>query len=269
MPSTAAKSLGKAARSSAALPQIVALAPIYQSGVNLRRGQLVMVAAVPGSGKSAFVEWLVSSMDVPALYFSADQDPWTSVTRLAATLSGDTTDEVGKAVASREWDRYAALLKKSKISFCFDSNPSVEDIGHEVDAYVETWDEWPEVIVVDNLVNVEGSGELQTDQWIVTELHGLARATGACVIVLVHASEVSTRDVFAPPTRRDIINKLSKFPELIFTIASDPDKGEFKIAVVKAREAKADPKAERPYTIGVDMARCTFTAQPVRTWASW
>jgi hypothetical protein len=153
---------------------------------------------------------------------------------------------------------YETLLEDSRIHFCFDGNPSLEDIESELNAYVDTFDSWPEVIVVDNLINVEGSGEYQEDQFIVRELHGLARTTGSCVILLAHASENAVKDVSMPPSKKALINKVAKFPDLILTVALHEETSEFRVARVKTRGTKSDPNATRPYVLGSDFSRVQF-----------
>ena len=262
MPTPAAKGLRRASKSGAALPHVPVLQKLHAGRVNLRRGQLVMVAAIPNAGKSALAEWYASQVGVPTLYISADQDEWTTMTRLASSITNTESHVIAEAIGTGQDAPYREALASSLVAFCFDSNPSVEDIWEELDAWVEIHDDWPALIVVDNLVNIEGSGELQADQWIISELHGMARITRACVMVLVHASEASVRDHAWPPTRKDILNKLSKFPELVLTVANDPATNEFKVAVVKSRETKADPTAEHPYILGVDFERMQFMPSP-------
>ena len=264
MPTTAAKGLRRASASGVALPAVPAFQRLTGNRVHFRRGQLSMVAAVPNAGKSALAQYFAHNVGVPTLYFSADQDDWTTSTRLAATITGNPSWQVADEMA-RDPTYYAERLAESQVSYCFDASPSVEDIGHELDAYVEMYDEWPHLIVVDNLLNIQDSGELQVDQWITSELHYLARKTRAHVMVLVHASEASTKDPLWPPTRKDILNKLSKFPELVLTLANDGN-GQLLVAVVKSRETKADPTAQHPYVLGVDFERMQIMPQPAQRW---
>ena len=255
MPTTALKAYRKTGRSGDPLPRVPALQQVYQAGQELRRGQLLMIAGVPNSGKSSLALYMAANMPVPSLFFSADQDWWTTSTKFTAALTG----EPARAIFGALQPTWVEALESSHVWFCFDSCPSVEDIGRELDAYVEVHDEWPSVIWIDNLVNVEGAGEYQTDQWIMSELHFLARATGALVVVLAHASEAQAPDSSRPPRRKDIINKLAKLPETIFTVANDGDR--FLLALVKSRECRSDANADRPYTLGVDFDRMQFYPQ--------
>lgn len=266
MPITAAKGFRKARRVADPLPSVPELQRLHDDGVFLRRGQLSLISATPNAGKSMFAEWLAARMNVRTLYFSADQDEWTTMTRLAACLSGDTRAVVQDVLAQGS-HKYADLMAGSHISFCFDSSPTLDDIGAEIDAYVETWDEWPELIVIDNLVNVQGAEDYEGAQFIMGELHWIARATGAHVQVLVHASENSTPNPLRPSRMKDIINKLSKLPELILTVAYDGSENIFYVAKVKSRESKADQLAKYPFSLGCNLDKCQFYAQPTPTYA--
>ena len=220
-----------------------------------------MVAGVPNSGKSSLALHMAGAMQVPSLFFSADQDWWTTVTKFTASLTG----EPARAIFGSLQPTWVEAMESSHVWFCFDSTPSIEDIGRELDAYTEVHDEWPSVIWVDNLVNIEGAGEYQADQWIMSELHYLARHTGALVVVLAHASEAQVSDPSRPPRRKDIINKLAKLPETVFTVANSDDR--FLLALAKSRETRSDPNAERPFVLGVNFETMQF--YPQASYGGW
>lgn len=212
---------------------------------------MLMIAAVPNIGKSSFALYMLAKwaqQGVPSLVFSADQDEWTAMTKFTAAVTGMSFRQVQQSDCEE-------AVRGLPVWWCWDSSPSVEDISLEVDAWCETYDNWPEVILIDNLVNVEGSGDVQWDQAIVAQLHSLARVTKALVIVLVHASENEVKDRAWPPGPKAIINKLSKLPETVITLGADPDQGVMRLALGKSREAKADPKAEHSIALGFDYER--------------
>lgn len=271
MPVSATKALYKAAESGEPLPVPGVLSEIERRGGVFRKGHLVMIAAASNSGKSSFAEWLTAEANVETLYFSADQDPWTTTTKLAALLSGQTTHAVAEALTEGgDGEAYFnSVLEESKLHFVFDSNPSLEDIGQELDAYVDTWDEYPECIVIDNITNIDASGEHHDDQFITSELHGLARRTRACVIVLAHMKEGSVKDSSMPLPKKDIYNQLHRYPDMILSVALHEENEEFRVAIVKTREGKADPQAKRPVVLGSDFSRCIFTARPTPQWGGW
>jgi hypothetical protein len=213
-------------------------------GVVFREGKLVMIAGPSSGGKSMLAQYIVAMMNVPTLYLAADMDPDESISRLIATFSGVPTEEVRENMTD-----YAGFLEDCHIQFCFQENPSVNDIYLELDAYVEAWDRWPVVIVVDNLMDVDAGDESYQGQlFIMQELRNIAKRTGACVIVLAHTQSEQGSDYGKPQPRNKILNKVDQKPQLIFTLGREGDL--FRIAVVKDRNSKAtDPTAKRFITI--------------------
>jgi hypothetical protein len=177
---TPARALSLAADADA-LPRVAELESLYKYGFVPRRGQLLMVAGQPGAGKSAFALWLAQRMGARTLYFSADMDAHTAVTRLAALQTGFTVDEVATALSGPGFGYFEEALMESNIQFCFDSGPTLDDIADEITAYVELWDRYPEVIVIDNAMNVEAEmGEEHAGlRFVFKETHRMARETGA------------------------------------------------------------------------------------------
>jgi hypothetical protein len=124
------------------------------------------------------------------------------------------------------------------IQFVFDSSPSLDDIELEVKAYVELYGIPPELIVIDNLMNVvaESDNEWAGLRAIMVEFHDMARKTEACVMVLHHVSEQSEYGkTTLPPARRAIHGKVSQLPALILTLGFDPLNNILKVAAVKNR----------------------------------
>jgi hypothetical protein len=274
MPISAVKALYRAKESGEAIPLPGALHAVEERGGRFRRGHVVLIGGASNSGKSSLAMFISAESNVPALYFAADQDAWTTVTKFGAILSDRPSLDVAKDLAQDD-TRYRELLSDSRVHFVFDSNPTLADIELEIDAFVEIWDAYPDFIFIDNLVNIQGrSGEAGDDQFIVSECHGLARRTKSCVVLLVHVKEGdSKRNASWPPKKPDLLNQIQRLPDLIITVASDESTNEFRLAVVKTREGRADPSAKRPVTIWSDLAKCKFYANnPAPTpngWLGW
>lgn len=219
-----------------------------------------MIAGIPGTGKSAFVMWWVAQMNLRTLYFSADMAPHTATARLVAIQTGDPVSKIKQERIDETplADFYADSVSTSNIQFCFDANPRLEDIGIELDAYVEVWDCYPEVIVIDNLLNVEGSFDMQGQSGILSELHRCARVTGAAIIVLHHASEAGLKSPFEPTAREKVQNKVTQYPEITMTVAYNNQTDEFGIAVVKNRDGQSDASASTVHRLHADLGRCWF-----------
>ena len=265
MPVSATQALRKAAETGEPLPLPPAMARVVQAGGAFRRGHEVMIVGLPNAGKSAFAQWIAAQTNVPTLYFSADQDEFTASTRLAASLTGTPVGQIATALNIGEGTYFEQVLNQSNLKFCFDPTPSLEDIQLELDAYVDTWDDYPHMIVVDNLIDIDIAGPPDADHYILSELNALARKTRACVVVLAHGSEVTTKDNH-PPRMKDIHNKVSKKPQLILTVNLDDTNNNFLVCVVKTREGKADRNALRPIVMGRDFSIMQFYATPAMAW---
>lgn len=175
-------------------------------GAHFRRGQMSMISAAPGGGKSAVASELALKMTygreveddecseyrVPTLYFSADSDKGTLGIRLAAGVLGKPLTEVEQMLESEDstaWGVVEAAL--SHVWFNWDPSPTLTDIEKEIEAYIEVTGEYPHLIVVDNLKNmvsdIEGEAYREYDQ-IMEWLRALAGITGAHVLVLHHVT---------------------------------------------------------------------------------
>jgi replicative DNA helicase len=206
--------------------------------IKFRRGQVCMVAAAPNAGKSMFALIYAIKANVPTLFFSADTDTTTVMMRAAAHLSGHSQVLVEGNLAGNTHYYDQHLPKLNNIKWVFDSSPSIDDLELEIRAYVELYGEAPELIVIDNLMNVvaETDNEWAGLRAIMMELHDMARKTEACVLVLHHVSEQSEYgSTINPPARRAIHGKVSQLPALILTLGYDPQDNVLRVAVVKNR----------------------------------
>lgn len=226
---------------------------LKKNQIRFRRGQLCMVAAAPNAGKSMFSLVYAIQAQVPTLFFSADTDVTTVMIRAAAHTSGHSqlTVETNLDNDSKYYDKSFEKIKH--IQWVFDSSPSLDDIELEVKAYQELYGLPPELIVIDNLMNVaaETDNEWAGLRAIMMELHDLARNTEACVLVLHHVSEASEYgDGTMPPARRAIHGKVSQLPSLILTLGYDVMGKQLRVAAVKNRFGpnSADGKVNVPLT---------------------
>lgn len=198
-----------------------------------------MVAAPPGAGKSSLGMDIAAKIKRPTLYFSADSTELTQAARLGATLTGRYMFDVEQQImADPEWA--AQVLKAvDHIRWSFESSPTFDDIGLEVEAFEEVWGEPPHLIVVDNLTDVvdDGGDEFSALRYTMKGLKFLARSSNACVLVLHHTSE-SDEGNPCPP-RRSIHGKVSQMPALILTIGAERG-GFMPVACVKNRQGPAD-----------------------------
>ncbi len=230
--------------------------------IKFRRGQVCMVAAAPNAGKSMFALIYAVRAQRPTLFFSADTDTTTVMMRAAAHSSGHTQILVEQNLSnnSHYYDKH--FDKLAHIKWVFDSSPSLDDIELEIKAYVELYGIAPELIIIDNLMNVaaETDNEWAGLRAIMMELHDMARKTEACVLVLHHVSEQSEYgSPTKPPARRAIHGKVSQLPALILTLGYDPFDASLNIAAVKNRFGPHTADASDYATLAVNYGACQIT----------
>lgn len=236
------------AASAPLLPQPPELKPLWDWGCQPRHGQLIMIAGRPASQKSGFALFWAAKMGLPTLYFSADMTAFEATSRLTSIYTGETSDEVEQGWFSGEnAGEYLNALSGSRIDFSFGSPITWRGIELELDAYMELNNRYPEVIVIDNLMDIEGcESEYQAQQAAMQDLTALSRDLNATVVVIHHATDKSYEaqsDPYKPPARKEIKNGLAEKPQLSLTVALEPDWNEFRVAVVKQRSGKADAAA--------------------------
>lgn len=227
-----------------------------------RRGSVTMIAATPSAGKSFATLKLVQSMGLPTLYFSADTSAQDQIERAAAMATGFRQEKVRTDLLMGGEDYYAERLREKfgHIRWVFESDPSYEDLELETAAYAEAYGDFPQVIVIDNLVNLlgEAEGEYASQKESTKVLHRLVRVTGAGVFLVHHMNENKANNEYPAP-RSDIANKLSQLPELILSLAKTSE-GELRIAVVKNRSGVDDASASSWCSVFTDLATGQYYA---------
>lgn len=209
-----------------------------------------MIAGRSGAGKSAFAMALVDAWNLPTLYCSGDMSAFTASTRIASMRLHATTEEVEAMMGGSEVARAEVLevLRDARTTFSFASPITWRGLDDELRAYVELWNEWPAIIVIDNLMDIEGCEADYTEQMhAMQELIALSRFTGSTVLVMHHASDkgaTAQSDPFSPPPRGEIKGGLSEKPELSLTVALNPHDMAYRIACVKQRSGPSDPSAQ-------------------------
>ncbi|MCP3755741.1 AAA family ATPase [Streptomyces sp. TBY4] len=270
---TPGRSLTLHAEAGRELPRIAAFEALYNLGCRPRQGEVIMIAGRSGTQKSGLALFWVAQMNLPTLYFSADMSAFTASSRLASMATGDTTEmvEAGMAAGGRHREEYLTALAGSRITFSFGSPITWKNVDEELEAYIELWDAYPEVLVFDNLMDFENAESDYTEQMaVMSGLTELARATGATVIVLHHASDKSWEaksDPWAPPSRDQVKGGLSEKPELSLSVALDPSSLEYRIAVIKQRMGPSDPTARRYATLRCHPDITRFSALAPRQWS--
>lgn len=234
---------------------------LASNGIRFRRGQVTMIAGQPNSGKSLLALFYAVKSGVPTLYISADTDAYTTAIRAAAVITGSQVNTVEEAFSSGTgYEFYEDELKTLKhLRFDFDPSPTLDDIQLSIQAYGEAFGEYPQLLIIDNLLNIAA---LHDNEWtgmrdIAKAMHHIARQTDAAVFMLHHTTEAEGRPEL-PPSRKSIQGKISQLPEMILTVAMDHDTSEYRIACVKNRFAK-NSAAGTDYTVlFADASRMTL-----------
>ena len=222
-----------------------------------------MVAGRSGNQKSGFALWWTCQMNLPTLYLSADMSPFTASARVASMMMDLTTDEVEAQMQRGGRARGAVMESMDDLNLTFSFGPITwPGVDAEIEAYVELHNRYPEMIVVDNLMDIEGAASdyaVQMDA--MQNIQDLSRATGSGVMVMHHASDKgweAKSDPWKPPSRDQVKNGLAEKPELSLSVALNPKTFQFHIAVIKQRMGPSDATAQSYATIRADPARTRF-----------
>lgn len=224
-------------RGGASLPEV--FRAFGEAGITIRRGEVSMIAGQPGAGKSTLALKLAMAAKVPTLYFSADTHAHTMAIRSVSMLSHYKQDVVEQYMASNpDWAR-EILADADHIKWCTDPAPSLQDIEEEIAVYREVMGSDPELIVIDNAVDVthDSGDEFSSLRSLMREVKWTARDTDAALLILHHTSEA--QDGNPCPPRRAVHGKVAQVPALILTLAEVSD-GVMGVAVVKNRYARAN-----------------------------
>lgn len=237
----------------------------------IRKGQLTLVAAGPGSGKSALIQNILQRGNglVPSspdrlvnrtFYFSADSDQTTMWKRSAAIATGITQDAIDEALFESRIDTLEQAVTRSAghMRFDYNSSPSDSYVLESIDAYASAWGSYPEAIVIDNLKNlsIEGcEGEFQALEEACGFLHDLARDTNAALIALHHVTG-ENEDGMKPIPLSGLRGKVSKTPETVLTLHRREQ--QLFISPVKNRNGIADASGQWILPVRVDLGRMIF-----------
>lgn len=239
-------------RGNAGVPIPVPWKAFEELGIIPRRGQLILIAAGPGIGKSAMTLTMVLEALVPALMYSADSDAFTQLSRSIANLADMKVSAAAEMILEdRITDEIKSELRKIPLIIDYDSSPTPNDIEEILMAYYELCNEFPALIVVDNITNVVTDASDSGDPFsgleaLMDYLHSMARQTGACVIGLHHVTGDYNNGDKAIPLN-GVKGQITRVPEMVLTLHKKPlENGRWILCVspVKNRGGKADPTGQ-------------------------
>ncbi|GAB4588704.1 AAA family ATPase [Nocardia sp. IFM 10818] len=220
---------------------------LSDKGTEFLRGQLSLICAGPGTGKSLFALTLAIRSKVPTLYISADSDAFTQLSRAVSINTGWPLEDSARLVLSDGLDGVTEQLAQSPIRFVYDGSPTLEVIDRNMLAYEETYGDFPDLVIVDNIsdCSVEGSADdAHTGlEALASYLHTMARESGAHVSALHHVTG-PYNDANKPIPLSGVKGQIGRTPEMILTMFKptnefgDPDR--LCVSTVKNRGGKAD-----------------------------
>lgn len=239
---------------------------LESDGTRFLRGQLVLVSAGPGAGKSALTLTLVVKSGASCLYFSADSDAFVQLSRALSIITGEPLEDTYQAVRDNTLTHYESALSRVPVRFNFDANPSLEDIENNVEAFLEIYGEYPQIIVVDNITNCRTGGANDEDPFsglesLMDYLHTMARATGSCVFGLHHVTGgYNNSDRPIPLT--GVKGQIARVPEMVLTLHK-PTPDHICVSKVKDRGGKVDTSGWTFTSLGFDGSRMQITDIPI------
>ncbi|MFE0773899.1 AAA family ATPase [Streptomyces sp. NPDC058861] len=236
--------------------------------VEFRRGELSIVAAAAGTGKSLLASNLAIQSNVPTIYWSADSNAATQVTRATAILTGEDVKLIKRALREDRFTVYEdALSQRWWLRFVYDARPTPDDMELVLDCYREVFGTFPHLVVVDNLTNVDTAGaDSAGDHALALEglcdyFNEMARETGAHVMAMHHVVG-EYADGLKPIPQSGLKGKVSRVPSLILTIHKEIDGMDSRllhISPVKNREGFEDSSGETFASFNFDRRSMRFT----------
>lgn len=231
-------------------------------GAHIRRSQLSMVAAASGTGKTAFVlDWMLHINagrpdPLHVLYHCMDTDRGSVGTRVAAAVADMplyAAQEALLGAGDEELERRVAKATRH-LSFSFNPSPTCVDLAAEAGRFAEVHGCWPDVIIVDNLLDIDMEDGEPADmaKW----LKNHAGDTGAAVVLLHHVTGPHADGGDVVPLS-GILGQVNKPQRLILTLCM-PMTGVMRVSVVKNSNGPADKTGHQYTDILCDLERMRF-----------
>lgn len=232
-------------------------------GVELRKGMLALIAAGPGTGKSAVALNFAAQAGVPTLYFSADSDARTQLTRASAVLTGESVADCTRKLDS---GKIPKQVEEAPLMFDFSAEPDLDAIEKAMSVYLELYGEYPHLVIVDNLGDVRYPGEgskFDAQDSVLRWLNGMARKTGSCVVVLHHVTS-SFNDTAQPIPQSGVRGQVTQIPSVIITLHRAGSYDEAVVlgaSLVKNRGGRSDASGQTVTRLTFDMRNLRITEE--------
>lgn len=212
--------------------------------VKLRRGSITLIGAAPGVGKSVMALVIALRSGLQTQYHAMDSDPNSVLVRLVSSAVPIHMSQAEQEVAQDGMYAQMVYDQVNWIDFQFPSSPDVDELVRRTWAHAEIHGRFPELIVVDNLMDIDFDGfEKDAHPWIVKQLEKLAARTEAAVLILCHVTgEYESGD--RPIPQSGFLYKIAKKATLALTLYHR-SATELVVSVVKNRWGEADASGTR------------------------
>lgn len=230
--------------------------------VKPRPGNLVVIQAAPGVGKSTLALLWALKVGRPTLYGSWDTTLQEQAIRAAAHLSGQKTNDIeGDPAGWSEW-----LWDRPEPLRFIDLTMTYEDLHELVAAETEFFGGPPALIIVDNagdlLATEESVGEYRR---VFSTLKRIARKTKSVVIALHHLHRKSQKqgeetDQSTKVVRlQDSLYTGDQITEIVLGLWR-PREDLMRIGVLKNRMGRADPTGKLYVDFQCDLGKASIEA---------
>ena len=215
------------------------------AGIDLCRGELVVVAGPPAIGKSTLALTIGYHTGLPTLYLSADSSKSTQSIRILSMATGipsssikDRIRQDGEAFWHEQWV-VDTLKKASHIKWNFSSQPTLAELDDEIAVFTMVHGEPPAVIIIDNATDVafDDGDEFSSLRKLMRELKLTARDHN-CLVIVLHHTLGSYQSDPCPPLNA-VHGKVNQVPAVVLTVGV-PQPGWMAVCAAKNREGNGD-----------------------------
>ncbi len=208
-------------------------------------GELTLLVGPPGGGKSALALAYAVHSGVTCLYVSLDMTQEMVAAKMGSILSGRPTKHIEaemKSPAGREALREGIASRAGHVFLEARSRPTPEAIVSAELALEEVLGEPPQLLILDNAMNVamSGDGEGPGLRELSQVMHWLAGDRQMAVVMLHHinlADEFLTR----PAPLSKVKFQITELPAAVGSVCALGGRGKLLFAGLKNRHGPADP----------------------------
>lgn len=252
---TLGKAVGRSGHAGEPLPSV--FRSFTAAKINFRRSATSMIAGWPGSFKTALalnlmVEW--AKQGLHGMYISADDDAVGIAGRVGAMISGYPVDAVEEGLREGNPFYTRTLDTVGSLRFIFTAT-DIDEVDRHMRGFEELYGEFPDFVVIDNLMNVvESDNEWSAMRNMTRDLALVSRDAKTHFLILHHTSE-SWGEVGVPQPRAAIQGKVSQFPQLILNVGANG--AVLNVCAVKNRHGPQDPSGKSliPFQVYTDTMR--------------